>query len=278
MKNSARFAILLASASLCLTAFPDQAMGQELNAEAKSKEAVEARAKRNAQIFQNNASILTFLDRYGKPSGQIGERAMYESAVLSPDGKRVATIKDDLENESADLWVFDVATGAATRFTTSARREFADSPVWSPDSSRLAYTLMRKGQEAIYVRAASGQGAEELLYKNPGAFMNLSDWSSDGRFRASPFPTLSKERSTFCRSRVARTAKPSRFFTAICASSGRVSLPTAATSRMSCLIRPTDGRFSSVPPIPRSTKALGRFPTAASNLHTGSTAARNFTM
>jgi Tol biopolymer transport system component len=182
MKIRTQIAVFLIAASLCFAALPDHALGQELNAEAKSKEAVEARTKRNAQIFQNNASILTFLDRYGKPAGHIGERALYESAVLSPDGKRIATIKDDLENESADLWVFDVSTGAATRFTTSARTEFADSPVWSPDGSRLVYTLMRRGQEGIYMRAATGQGAEELLYKNPGAFMNLTDWSSDGRF------------------------------------------------------------------------------------------------
>src|SRR5271165_6434934 len=181
-KNCARMAVILTTASICLAALASRVLAQELNAEAKSKEAVEARTKRNAQIFQNNASVLTFLDRYGKPTGHIGERAMYEAAVLSPDGKRIATIKDDLDNESADLWVFDVATGVATRFTTSVRTEFADSPVWSPDSSRLAYTSIRKGQEAIYIRAANGQGAEELLYKNPGAFMNLTDWSSDGRF------------------------------------------------------------------------------------------------
>ncbi len=182
MKNCARLAAILTAASFCFLLPASPALGQELNAEAKSKEAVEARSKRNAQIFQNNASVLTFLDRYGKPTGQIGERAMYEAAVLSPDGKRIAAIKDDLENESADLWVFDVATGAVTRFTTSVRTEFVDSPVWSPDSSRVAYTSIRKGQEAIYIRAANGQGAEELLYKNPGAFMNLSDWSADGRF------------------------------------------------------------------------------------------------
>ena len=181
-KNCARMAVILTTASICLAALASRVLAQELNAEAKSKEAVEARTKRNAQIFQNNASVLTFLDRYGKPTGHIGERAMYEAAVLSPDGKRIATIKDDLDNESADLWVLDVATGVATRFTTSVRTEFADSPVWSPDSSRLAYTSIRKGQEAIYIRAANGQGAEELLYKNPGAFMNLTDWSSDGRF------------------------------------------------------------------------------------------------
>ena len=147
MKNCARIAVILTTVSLSLAALSEQVLGQELNAEAKSKEAVEARTKRNAQIFQNNASVLTFLDRYGKRTGQIGERALYDIAILSPDGKRIAAIKDDLENESADLWVFDVATGAATRFTTSARTEFADSPVWSPDSNRLAYTLMRKGQE-----------------------------------------------------------------------------------------------------------------------------------
>lgn len=182
MKHRTRMAVLFTATSLCFVLTPGQALGQELNAEAKSKEAVEARTKRNAQIFQNNASILTLLDRYGKPTGKVGERAMYEDAVLSPGGKRVAAIKDDLENESADLWVFDVATGAVTRFTTSVRTEFVDTPVWSPDGSRLAYVAMRKGQEAVYLRAANGQGAEELLYKNPGAFLGLSDWSSDGRF------------------------------------------------------------------------------------------------
>lgn len=182
MKNSTSFVFVLAAALVCFALPVGQALGQELNAEAKSKEAVEARNKRNAQIFQNNASILTLLDRYGKRTGQIGERALYENAVISPDGKHIAAIKDDLENESADLWVFDVATRAVTRFTTSARTEFVDTPVWSPDSSRVAYVAMRKGQEAVYLRAANGQGAEELLYKNPGAFMGLSDWSSDGRF------------------------------------------------------------------------------------------------
>jgi len=181
-KNCARTAVTLATASLCFAALVGRALGQELNEEAKSKEAVEARAKRNAQFFQNNASILTLLDRYGKRTGQVGERALYENAVLSPDGKRIAAIKDDLENESADLWVFDVTTGAVARFTTSIRTEFVDTPVWSADSSRLAYVAMRKGQEGVYLRAADGQGEEQLLYKNPGAFMDLSDWSSDGRF------------------------------------------------------------------------------------------------
>jgi Tol biopolymer transport system component len=55
------------------------------------------------------------------------------------------------------------------------------APIWSPDGSKVAYVAMRKGQEGIYMRPASGQGAEELVWKNPGAFIFLSDWSTDGK-------------------------------------------------------------------------------------------------
>jgi Tol biopolymer transport system component len=180
MKIFGHVAVLLAAVSLCLGQNAQDA-GQGLNAEAKSKDVAEARAKRNAQQFQNRASILTFLDRYGKETGQIGQRALYDSAYLSPDGKRLAAIKQDLDNESFDLFVSNVATGKETRLTTSARREFVFAPVWSPDSSRLAYVTMRGGKERVYAQAADG-GPEQLLYNNSGAFMDLSDWSRDGRF------------------------------------------------------------------------------------------------
>jgi Tol biopolymer transport system component len=182
MKISAHVAVVLAAASLCVAQNAGQVVGQGLSAEAKSKDVAEARAKRNAQQFQNKASVLTFLDRYGKRTGQIGQRAMYDSAVLSPDGKHVAAIKQDLDNESFDLFVFDVATGAEKRLTTSARRDFVFAPVWSPDSKKLAYVALRGGKEGIYSQDPEGQGSEELLYNNPGAFLDLSDWSLDGRF------------------------------------------------------------------------------------------------
>jgi Tol biopolymer transport system component len=183
--------VAVTAAVFCFLHPATQLLGQDLNAEAKSKDVAEARAKRNAQNFENNAKVLTFLDRYGQRTGQIGDRAMYDVVVMSPDGKRIATIKEDLDNESADLWVADVATGASTRITTSPRTEFISSAIWSPDGARLAYVTIRKGQEAIYLRSANGQGSEELLYKNPGAFLNLTDWSLDGRFLAFAISDLS---------------------------------------------------------------------------------------
>jgi len=182
MKKADRVALVCAAALLGVVCLAGRATGQELSAEAKEKATAEARAKRNALAFENNATTIVFFDRAGKRTGGITERAMYGETVVSPDGSRVAVVKNDLPSETADLFIIDIATGASTRLTTSARTEFVMAPVWSPDSSRIAYVTIRKGQEAIYVRPANGQGSEELLYRNPGAFMNLTDWSLDGRF------------------------------------------------------------------------------------------------
>jgi len=182
MRTPNRAATSLAAVALAVVCLAVRGSGQELSAEAKEKAVAEARAKRNALTFENNATTIVFYDRSGKRMGSVGERTLYEETVLSPDRSRIAVIKDDLANESADLFVVDVASGASTRLTTSVRTEFVMAPVWSPDGGRIAYVTIRKGQEGIYVRPANGQGREELLYAHPGAFLNLTDWSSDGRF------------------------------------------------------------------------------------------------
>ena len=182
MKTVIRAAIGTAAVVCGIVSQPDRARAQELSATAKEQAAAEARAKRNAQEFENFATTIVFYDRSGKRTGSVGERALYSETVMSPDGSRIAVVKNDLPSETADLFIVDIATGATTRLTTSARTEFVMAPVWSPDGSRIAYVSIRKGQEAIYVRPSSGQGPEEVLYTHPGAFMNLTDWSSDGRF------------------------------------------------------------------------------------------------
>ena len=81
MKYVDRKAIVFAVVALCLVQLPIRASGQELSAEAKDKAAAEARAKRNAQTFENNASTIVFYDRTGKRvGGPLGERAMYGGA------------------------------------------------------------------------------------------------------------------------------------------------------------------------------------------------------
>src|SRR5437773_9706985 len=69
------------------------------------------RAKVIAQILQTNAQQLTIFDRSGNLVKTIGARALYTQPALSPDGKRLAVVKADLDKEANDIWVFDVESG-----------------------------------------------------------------------------------------------------------------------------------------------------------------------
>ena len=141
----------------------------------------EERAKVIAQIMQANARQLTLFDREGKELNSVGAKDLYSQPVFSPDAKRVAVIKNDLEKESSDLWVVDLATGNRIKITASGQRESASSPAWSPDSSRVGYVGLRQGAFGLYQKLSNGEGTEELLYKS-NAPLVLTDWSMDGRY------------------------------------------------------------------------------------------------
>ena len=179
MKNSYGVVILAAAAALASTLLlaPVPVHGQ-LNEKDKA-----LKAKQIAKQFENNATVMTLYDRTGKQVGAaFGDRALYGPAALSPDRSRVAMVKNDLENETADLYVLDIASGKSTRLTTSKKTEFVQSPIWSPDGKQLAYAQIRDGAQGVYRRQADGTGVEELIYKDPSALLGLSDWSSDGRY------------------------------------------------------------------------------------------------
>ena len=139
------------------------------------------RAKVIAQILEVNARQLTLFDRQGQTVGVIGPRDLYNQPVLSPDGKRLAVIKTDLDKEANDLWVIDVASARSTQITSSKMREAVTAPAWSPDSAQVAYVALRDGYFGVYRRGLGPQGQEELLLKN-SAPMTLTDWSQDGRY------------------------------------------------------------------------------------------------
>jgi Tol biopolymer transport system component len=179
MKNAYQGLIVTAAAALttALLLAPLPIRGQ-LNEKDKA-----FKAKQIAKAFENSATVMTFYDRTGKQVDQaFGERALYGATVLSPDRTRVALVKNDLDNETGDLFVLEIASGKSTRLTTSKKTESVQSPVWSPDGKQLAYVQIRDGVEGVYRRPADGTGTEELLYKNPSAFLDLSDWSLDGHY------------------------------------------------------------------------------------------------
>jgi Tol biopolymer transport system component len=133
-----------------------------------------------AQIMEMNARQLTVFDRQGQVVAVVGARDLYNQPVFSPDARQMAFIKPDLEKETNDLWIVDVESARGRQITVSKSREGASSPAWSPDGNYVAYVALRDGYFGLYRKAASGDGAEELLYKN-SAPMTLTDWSQDGR-------------------------------------------------------------------------------------------------
>jgi len=179
MKSSFQVAILTASAALCaVLMLVSSGFGQAAN-DAKAKAA--AKAKAIAQAFEANARTLTIYDRQGKAVTTVGPRAIYNTPVFSPDAKRLVVAKVDLEKETQDLWVFDIATGSSIQLTSGKAREGSTTPAWSPDGSRIAYIGLRSGEYGLYQKASNGQGNEDLVYKLPGVG-TLTDWSQDGRY------------------------------------------------------------------------------------------------
>jgi Tol biopolymer transport system component len=172
--------VILATAALCaaLILAPAPGLGQETSLSARGKA---IKAKRLAENFKRNAGQLTIFDRQGKVVTTVGERDLFNVPFLSPDGKRIAVVKQNPEKETADLWVYDVATGKATQITFGQSTERTQSPVWSPDGSQLAFVALRAGSFGIYRKASDGRGSEELLYKLPGVGA-ISDWSTDDRY------------------------------------------------------------------------------------------------
>ncbi|MEX1257142.1 MAG: hypothetical protein WEG36_05945 [Gemmatimonadota bacterium] len=128
-----------------------------------------------------DARTLAVHDRAGLRVATLGERHPYFKPASSPDETRVAVIINYQSN--ADLWVFDVATGAGTRIARLIVQELSEmsSFVWSPDGTQLAYVALRGSYYGIYRKSATGEGEEEFLYQHSGTPL-LSDWSPDGRY------------------------------------------------------------------------------------------------
>ena len=72
MRTATRAATVFAAVALGVVCLPARLSGQELSAEAKDKAAAEARTKRNALTFDNNATTIVFYDRSGKRTGTLG--------------------------------------------------------------------------------------------------------------------------------------------------------------------------------------------------------------
>jgi Tol biopolymer transport system component len=110
--------------------------------------------------------------------GAVGGGGDYGDVAISPDGTR-ATVSELEPGTGRDIWIFDLARGIPTRFTSDPADEYAS--VWSPDGSQIIFNSRRKGHLDLYRKASSGAGVEQpLLVDN--ADKSPMSWSSNGQF------------------------------------------------------------------------------------------------
>ena len=131
----------------------------------------------------NNKSTFVWLDQRGRQQGAPSEARAFGYPQLSPNGRHLAiTLREDLDR-TRDLWVYDTVRGSRTRVTDNSSDDF--SPVWSPDSTQILYTAMRRTEGDddlnLYVRNWGTDGSDRRLLERRGIEIP-SSWSADGQF------------------------------------------------------------------------------------------------
>ncbi len=101
----------------------------------------------------------------------------YHEPRMSPDGHYIAYTVD--EGTESSIWVYDRKTGDAPRRLTFGKGDHL--PVWSRDSTRLAYQSQRGGDTAIFWQRADGSDVATRLTKPEKATAHVPHaWSKDG--------------------------------------------------------------------------------------------------
>ena len=99
-------------------------------------------------------------------------------AVPSRDGRFIILARPDYQMNTLGQAVFDTATSTTT--TLTAPDTTASSAVWSPDSRRAVYALLRDGAFDLYIKEVRPGGPERLLLHTDHMKAPQS-WSPDGK-------------------------------------------------------------------------------------------------
>jgi serine/threonine protein kinase/Tol biopolymer transport system component len=122
--------------------------------------------------------ILTWLDRAGQRTGELGEPDDLRGTAFSPDRNTLAVMIGEASSRNVDIWLYEVLRSVRTRFTFDPAVD--NAPVWSPDGQTIIFSSNRSGTFDLFRRPADGSRKDELLYhdalvKGPG------DFSPDGK-------------------------------------------------------------------------------------------------
>jgi Tol biopolymer transport system component/tRNA A-37 threonylcarbamoyl transferase component Bud32 len=124
------------------------------------------------------ARQLTWFDRNGKQTGQLGASGNYGDIQISPNGDRVALDMTD-PNMPRDVWVMDVARAVLSRVTLEMSDDW--NPAWSTDGNRVIFASADGNGTHIHTKSYTGAGKEDLVFESTDNEIP-TDWSPDGRY------------------------------------------------------------------------------------------------
>jgi Tol biopolymer transport system component len=134
-------------------------------------------------------SQIIWVDRNGRKISEVTPpNITTKFAGLSPDATKIAATLYDVEHGETGVWLIDVASGASRRLT---RDGVTESPIWSPDSKRIAFVRAAGHPPQLFVRGIGEHDPEEQVA--PAPFQIATGWSPDGRYLAytdTAFPTI----------------------------------------------------------------------------------------
>ncbi len=116
---------------------------------------------------------LVWVDRRGAEQPLPAPPHGYRAPRISPDGKRIAVVLDDLGGHA---WTYDLARGTLTRLTFEAGG--TNTVAWTRDGKRLAFNS--GAPPNLFWQAADGSGKAERLTTSENQ-QNPISWSPDGQ-------------------------------------------------------------------------------------------------
>lgn len=105
----------------------------------------------------------------------------YASGSISPDGRFLSYVNW----VSGDVGVYDLQDRIRRELTDEGSwglpNQYAETPVWSPDSRRIAYTWLIDEKPEIRIVPLAGGDPETVYRPGQGGWVYARDWSPDGK-------------------------------------------------------------------------------------------------